>query len=108
MLLRDVPNTFHINDTVTFTTRLYATCQKSRWKYSFRQALTFDDRASVADTLEACSPFDILKVTEINEDVRAFLLPREGFNLGSRLPTKSHFAMGPKTDEIKDEVIKAE
>ena len=65
----------------------------------FPQALTFDDRSTVADTLEACSRYgikppslnadrfeDLLKKTEIDEDLQASLVRgwREGFNLGSK------------------------
>ena len=88
----------------------------------FPQALTFDDRSTVADTLEACSRYgikppsldadrleELLKKTEIDDDLQASLVRgwREGFNLGSMLPDKSHFSRGQKTDEIKKEVLRA-
>ena len=90
--------------------------------FLFPQAMTFDDRSSVADTLEACSRYgikppslnadrleELLKKTDMNEDLQASLVRgwREGFNLGSKLPDQSHFARGSKTDEIKEKVLRA-
>ena len=70
----------------------------------FPQALNFDDRSSVLDTLEAFSRYgikppslnadrleELLKKTEMNEDLQASVVRgwREGFNLGRMLPDKA-------------------
>ena len=90
--------------------------------FLFPQAMTFDDRSSVADTLEACSRYgikppslnadrfeELLRKTGIDEDLQASLVRgwREGFSLGSKLQDKSHYSRGPRTDEIKEGVLRA-
>ena len=87
----------------------------------YPDALQFDDRSSVEDTIAACEEYDIkppslnadrlealLQKTEINKELQASIVRgwREGFDIGSKLDDINHFAAAPRVDEIQEEVLR--
>ena len=113
VLLRELPTSFHTEHRAIQPTPLPDCAPHAErlvgMNFLFPQALTFDDRSTVADTLEACSRYgikspslnadrfeELLKRSEIDEDLQVSLVRgwREGFNLGSMLPDRSHFSRG--------------